>query len=153
MKKIILLIFLLSDISYVFARPANTTILVDAKALQKANPDKVMLDGEVYVDLDNDKIKDIIRYAYSASTPPAACSDKNCIQENNTGDQHPILTFEIFLKRSGATISVNYMCTSIGLMKSSHNGMKDLYCGSSSILQWNGEDYVEKTSYKLQSSQ
>lgn len=144
MKNIVLLVLLLSNISFAFAQSTNTTILVDASALQKANPDKVMFDGEIYVDIDNDTVKDVVRYAYNASAPSAACSNEKCVRDNNKTVLQPILTFDIFLKGPGATIPVNYMCTTIGVMKSIHNGMKDLYCGPSSILQWNGEDYVEK---------
>lgn len=142
MKYISLTLLFLFQILFSYAGSENITILVDAAILKKENPDKIMLDGTVYADIDNDNIEDAINYSYHVSTPPAACSDENCIIKNNTLSLSPILMFNIFLKGPSASIQVDYMCTTIGIMNSLHNGMKDIYCGPSSILQWDGENYI-----------
>ncbi|EUK17619.1 hypothetical protein [Commensalibacter papalotli (ex Servin-Garciduenas et al. 2014)] len=143
MKAIISLLIFFSYIPFAFADSKDTTILIDAAALKKANPDKIMLDGKIDADIDHDNVMDVINYAYNASTPPAACSEENCIVQNNRLITQPTLTFDIFLKEPKASIQINYVCTSIGVMKSIHNGMKDIFCGPSSILRWNDEDYIK----------
>lgn len=139
MKIIILSLLLLFNISFAFAHSKDTIILIDAAMIKKANPGKIMLDGKVYADIDNDNIPDTINYSYTQSAPPTAGGNKNLNVTNN-----PILTFDIFLKGPSVSIQVNYMCSTIGIMKSMHKGMKDLYCGPASVLQWNGEDYILK---------
>lgn len=143
MKAIISLLLFFSYVPFAFADSKNTTILIDATALKKSNPDKVMSDGKIDVNIDNDNVMDVINYSYNASTPPTVCSEENCIIQNHTLISQPTLTFDIFLKGPKALIQINYICTSIGIMKSMHNGMKDIFCGPSSILQWNSEDYVK----------
>ncbi|CAI3950069.1 unnamed protein product [Commensalibacter communis] len=143
MKKIILFLLLLSPISFACAKPTNMTIIVDAASLKKAHPETITSDGKAYADIDNDTINDVIEYSYNASAPPMACgNDVNCIDQNQALNSHPTLTFHIILKEPNATIPVSYMCTAIGIMNSIHNGMKDIFCGPSFILQWNGEDYI-----------
>lgn len=57
------------------------------------------------------------------------------VYENNKLSSNPILTFDIFLNGSDTEISGNYMCQYIGILKTTHNEMKDIFCGPSYILE------------------
>ncbi|WP_294610775.1 hypothetical protein [uncultured Gilliamella sp.] len=142
MIKALLLIFLLFT-QFVFATERRGDILVDANILKKQNPEKIILDGEVYADLNNDNLIDTIKYSYSVSPPPTACVSEDCVKKNELSS-NPILTFDIFLNGSDTEISGNYMCQYIGILKTTHNEMKDIFCGPSYILEWSGSDYVLK---------
>lgn len=93
--------------------------------------------GRVTTDLNGDGKKDIIEYTFLSSTPPGTCDQSDCMSNL---DNSPTLTFEITM-HDGKSIDAAYMCTSIGILKKSHKGLKDIFCGPKYILRWNGEEY------------
>ena len=96
--------------------------------------------GRVTTDLNGDGKKDIIEYTFASSTPPGTCDQSDCMPNL---DNSPILTFEITM-HDGKSLDAAYMCTSIGISKKSHKGLKDIFCGPKYILRWNGEAYDTK---------
>ncbi|MBQ4923117.1 MULTISPECIES: hypothetical protein [Citrobacter] len=93
--------------------------------------------GTVNVDLNSDGYQDTIEYTFSSTTPPGTCAQSDCM---SSLDNSPILTFQIKM-HDGKSIDGSYMCTSLGVSKERHNGMKDILCGPKYILRWNGEEY------------
>ncbi|EMN5322659.1 hypothetical protein [Enterobacter hormaechei] len=93
--------------------------------------------GTVNVDLDSDGNQDTIEYTFSSTTPPGTCEQLDCM---SSLDNSPILTFQIKM-HDGKSIDGSYMCTSLGISRKRHNGMKDILCGPKYILRWNGEEY------------
>lgn len=114
----------------------NKDVLVNANKLKNTG----FLDGQtgtVNVDLNGDGYKDTIEYIFSSATPPGTCDQSDCM---SSLDNSPILTFQIKM-HDGKSIDGSYMCTSLGVSKELHNGMKDILCGPKYILRWNGEEY------------
>ncbi|MGL4200259.1 MAG: hypothetical protein ACRCTT_02275 [Enterobacter roggenkampii] len=93
--------------------------------------------GRVTTDLSGGGKKDIIEYTFLSSTPPGTCDQSDCMSNL---DNSPTLTFEITM-HDGKSIDTAYMCTSIGISKKSHKGLKDIFCGPKYILRWNGDEY------------
>lgn len=76
--------------------------------------------GRVTTDLYGDGKKDIIEYTFLSSTPPSTCDQSDRMSNL---DNSPTLTFEITM-HDGKSIDAAYMCTSIGISKKSHKGLK-----------------------------
>ncbi|MCF8598258.1 MULTISPECIES: hypothetical protein [Klebsiella] len=93
--------------------------------------------GRVTTDLNGDGKKDIIEYTFLSSTPPGTCDQSNCMSNL---DNSPTFTFKITI-HDGKSIDAAYMCTSIGISKKSHKGLKDIFCGPKYILRWKGDEY------------
>jgi hypothetical protein len=93
--------------------------------------------GRVTTDLNGDGEKDIIEYTFLSSTPPGTCDQSDCMSNL---DNSPTLTFEITM-HDGKSIDAAYMCTSIGISKKSHKGLKDIFCSPKYTLRWNGDEY------------
>lgn len=81
--------------------------------------------------------KDTIEYTYSNSTPPGTCEQQDCISGL---DNSPMITFQVKLN-NGKNLDAPYMCTSLGIKSSQHNGLKDIFCGPKYTLKWNGQEY------------
>lgn len=96
--------------------------------------------GRVITDLNGDGKKDIIEYTFVSSTPPGTCNQSDCMSNL---DNSPTLTFQITM-HDGKSIDAAYMCTSIGVSKNMHKGLKNIFCGPKYILRWNGEEYDTK---------
>jgi hypothetical protein len=114
----------------------STGELVNAKKLKSSG----FIDGQtgsVNTDLNGDGNQDVIEYTFASTTPPGTCDQSDCM---STLDNSPILTFQIKM-HDGKAIDGSYMCTSLGVTKNIHHGMKDILCGPKYILRWNGEDY------------
>ncbi|EPG4633818.1 hypothetical protein L9F79_005347, partial [Klebsiella pneumoniae] len=79
--------------------------------------------GRVTTDLYGDGKKDIIEYTFLSSTPPSTCDQSDRMSNL---DNSPTLTFEITM-HDGKSIDAAYMCTSIGISKKSHKGLKDIF--------------------------
>lgn len=139
--KILLFLFLTP---FILANKQEANILINANEIKEQNPELIMLDGEIQADINDNNTVDVIKYSYSSITPPVACdfNDKECEKSNTEQSNGPILTFSIVLDNSDEEIYVSYMCTSIGIMNAMSNEMKDILCGSSYILKWNGHDYI-----------
>lgn len=93
--------------------------------------------GRVNTDLNGDGKKDIIEYTFLSSTPPGTCNQSDCMSNL---DNSPTLTFEITM-HDEKPIDAAYMCTSIGISKKPHKGLKDIFCGPKYILRWNGDEH------------
>lgn len=114
----------------------STGELVNAKKLKSSG----FMDGQsgsVNTDLNGDGNQDVIEYTFASTTPPGTCDQSDCM---SSLDNSPILTFQIKM-HDGKAIDGSYMCTSLGVTKNIHHGMKDILCGPKYILRWNGEDY------------
>ncbi|MCE0814095.1 hypothetical protein [Buttiauxella sp. S04-F03] len=114
----------------------STGELVNAKKLKSSG----FMDGQtgsVNTDLNGDGKQDVIEYTFASTTPPGTCDQSDCM---SSLDNSPILTFQIKM-HDGKAIDGSYMCTSLGVTKNIHHGMKDILCGPKYILRWNGEDY------------
>lgn len=93
--------------------------------------------GRVITDLNGDGNQDVIQYTFASSTPPGTCDQADCMSNL---DSSPILTFQLIM-HDGKSIDASYMCTSIGVSKKTHKGLKDIFCGPEYNLRWNGEEY------------
>lgn len=114
----------------------DVDMLVTASKLKNSG----FVDGQTgrgATDLNGDDKKDIIEYTFLSSTPPGTCDQSDCMSNL---DNSPTLTFEITM-HDGKSIDATYMCTSIGISKKSHKGLKDIFCGPKYILRWNGDEY------------
>lgn len=114
----------------------DVDMLVTASKLKKSG----FMDGQtgrVTTDLNDDGKKDIIKYTFASSTQPGTCDQSDCMSNL---DNSPALTFEITM-HDEKSIDAAYMCTSIGISKKSHKGLKDIFCGPKYILRWNGDEY------------
>ncbi|MFD1259717.1 hypothetical protein [Entomomonas asaccharolytica] len=145
MMRVIILIFLFLT-QFVLADTQEANILISANTIKEQNPEITMLDGEVQVNVNDNNLADVIKYSYSNIMPAVACDfgDKECEKSNIENGNQPILTFSIVLDNSDEEIHVSYMCTSIGIMNIISQGMRDIFCGSSYVLRWNGHNYVLK---------
>ncbi|WP_159053833.1 hypothetical protein [Pantoea vagans] len=114
----------------------SITLLVDASKL-KASGFTDGQAGKVFTDLYGDGSKDVIEYTYSDSTPPGTCDQADCSASLN---ESPMMTFEIKM-HDGKPVEASYMCTSLGVSKKKHKGMRDVFCGPKHILKWNGDEY------------
>ncbi|EIY5056460.1 TPA: hypothetical protein ACXP04_003161 [Klebsiella variicola subsp. variicola] len=114
----------------------DVDMLVTASKLKNSG----FVDGQTgrgTTDLNGDGKKDIIEHTFLSSTPPGTCDQSDCMSNL---DNSPTLTFEITM-HDGKSIDATYMCTSIGISKKSHKGLKDIFCGPKYILRWNGDEY------------
>ncbi|WP_256852674.1 hypothetical protein [Pantoea sp. Fr+CA_20] len=114
----------------------SITTLVDANKLKESGFTDGQT-GKVYADLYGDGSKDVIEYTYSDSTPPGTCYQADCSASLN---ESPIITFEIKM-HDGKSLDASYMCTSLGVGKNKHKGMRDIFCGPKYILKWSGSEY------------
>ena len=106
----------------------DVDMLVTASKLKNSG----FVDGQTgrgTTDLNGDGKKDIIEHTFLSSTPPGTCDQSDCMSNL---DNSPTLTFEITL-HDGKSIDAAYMCTSIGISKKSHIGLKDIFCGPKTI--------------------
>jgi len=134
---LILQFFVLSVSGYSYSSQLHSVdMLVDANKLKLSG----FIDGQsgaVVTDLYGNGSKDIIEYTFSSTTPPGTCDQTDCSASLNL---LPILTFQIKM-HDGKSVDASYMCTSLGVSKNKHSGMRDLFCGPKYILKWNGEEY------------
>lgn len=130
-------LILMAPATYVYCSQSNNVdMLVTANKLESSG----FVDGQtghVVTDLNGDGKKDIIEYTFASSTPPGTCDQSDCMSNL---DNSPTLTFQITM-HDGKSIDAAYMCTSIGVSKNMHKGLKDIFCGPKYILRWNGEEY------------
>lgn len=111
--------------------------LVSVKEIQSKTDDYFVDDTlELALRVDSKELNNI-NYSYSKVSPTPACgSNESCSPTSAS-----VITFDIDGAGLDKAINVSYMCTSIGLYNSYHNGMRDLHCGSSYKLVWIGTDY------------
>ncbi|EMH4161422.1 hypothetical protein RJ498_000627 [Pluralibacter gergoviae] len=137
MKNALTILILINSTTYAYCSQSNNIdILVTANKLKSSG----FVDGQtgrVSTDLNGDGKKDIIEYTFASSTPPGTCEQSDCMSNL---ENSPTLTFQITM-HDGKSIDAAYMCTSIGISKKVHKGLKDIFCGPKYILRWNGEEY------------
>jgi hypothetical protein len=100
----------------------DVDMLVTASKLKNSG----FVDGQTgrgTTDLNGDGKKDIIEHTFLSSTPPSTCDQSDRMSNL---DNSPTLTFEITM-HDGKSIDAAYMCTSIGISKKSHKGLKDIF--------------------------
>ena len=133
-KSVILIIAMSSATSAYSLQSKN--ISVEANILKK-NGFVDSQTGYVEIDLNEDGYPDIIEYTYINETPPGTCDQTDC---TSSLDSSAMLTFQIKMS-GGKVIDGSYICASLEILKTAHNGMKNIKCGPSYILRWNGQEY------------
>lgn len=137
MKLSLVMLILMASATYaICSQTKDVDMLVTASKLKNAG----FVDGQtgrVNPDLNGDGKKDFIEYMFVSSTPPGTCEQSGCMFNL---DNSPALTFEITM-HDEKLIDAAYMCTSIGISKKSHKGLKYFFCGLKYILRWNGAEY------------
>ncbi|MGU3416657.1 hypothetical protein ACLBW0_23935 [Enterobacteriaceae bacterium C34A] len=119
---------------------ANCSRKIDLLIIANKLKETGFLDGQtgtISSDLNDNGYQDAIEYTFISTTPPGTCDQSDCMSNLSNA---PTLTFQIKM-HDGDTIDGPYMCTSLGVSKTLHRGMKDIICGPKYILRWNGEGY------------
>lgn len=111
--------------------------LISIKGIQSKTDDFFVDDALQMALKENSKELHDIDYPYSKIGPTPACGNHDSCSLTSES----VITFGIEGGGLDKTINVSYMCTSIGLYNSYHNGMRDLHCGPSYKLVWTGTDY------------
>ncbi|HCR1139933.1 TPA: hypothetical protein OMU28_002150 [Klebsiella aerogenes] len=111
--------------------------LVSVKGIQSKIDDFFVDDTLKVAIVENSKELNDIHYSYSKIGPTPACGNADSCSPTSAS----VITFDIDGGALDKTINVSYMCDSIGIYKSFHNGMRDLHCGPSYKLVWTGSEY------------
>lgn len=111
--------------------------LISVKEIQHST-DEFFVDDTIKITMkENGNEVFNINYSYSKIGPTPACGLKTpCTPSSGS-----VITFDLDGGGLDKPINIPYMCTSIGVYSSYHNEMRDLHCGPSYKLVWNGSEY------------
>jgi len=109
-------------------------ILISADEISEQS-EELFVEGKISVDLQgNGDNKSTINYSYNKIGPPN-------FENGNDKISEPVITIDIDTPKENLKIS--YLCSSIGIYKEKNNGYRDIFCGPSFRLKWNGSEYSE----------
>lgn len=129
----------LALIGFAVSSSANEPVIIISIDQVESITDEPFYDGSASIDIKGDGSLDgVIHYSYSRIGPAVTCENSEACKPK-TGS---VLTAYIDLP--GGRSHINYMCESIGLYVEKNNGYRDMHCGPSLRLYWDGSTYVER---------